>query len=311
MQEFLREVMGIPLSIGVLWQCIQEAAVAAVPLEDKLVEDLMDDVLRRHESQANALITEGEPAADAETTEPGAGETVHKEVEASSLTEPQPSVSPHPPLLTDGVLHIDESPWKQKDEVLYRLATSCTTSTPCPWIKNNDFRAGMEYLPKVLTTMNIQLDGNYTLMTIEYNGLSFHLSPQGLVISYADYEIGFNWQSVIPIGRYIYWRYQLNPRRLYYFGRIKLKIPPSKILMGNELKLKVEEEGITFFKKNEEGEWECIGSFPRSVIEDRSKSSVTRQLASYMNGLRKIRKEARKEKEAHEGSEDQMQSMDV
>lgn len=133
MQEFLREVMGIPLSIGVLWQCIQEAAVAAVPLEDKLVEDLMDDVLRRHESQANALITEGEPAADAETTEPGAGETVHKEVEASSLTEPQPSVSPHPPLLTDGVLHIDESPWKQKDEVLW-LWVFITRYTVCYWI---------------------------------------------------------------------------------------------------------------------------------------------------------------------------------
>ena len=25
-----------------------------------------------------------------------------------------------------------------------RLATSCTTSTPCPWIKNDDFRAGRE-----------------------------------------------------------------------------------------------------------------------------------------------------------------------
>ena len=40
-QEFLQEVIGIPLSVGVLQQCYEEAAVSAAPLEDKLLETLL------------------------------------------------------------------------------------------------------------------------------------------------------------------------------------------------------------------------------------------------------------------------------
>ncbi|EIJ35177.1 IS66 family transposase [Thiothrix nivea] len=40
-QELLREVLGIPLSTGVLQQCFEEAAASAIPLEDALVEDLL------------------------------------------------------------------------------------------------------------------------------------------------------------------------------------------------------------------------------------------------------------------------------
>ncbi|WP_242632653.1 IS66 family transposase [Thiothrix fructosivorans] len=40
-QELLREVLGIPLSVGVLQQCFEEAAASASPLEDALVEGLL------------------------------------------------------------------------------------------------------------------------------------------------------------------------------------------------------------------------------------------------------------------------------
>jgi len=40
-QELLREVLGIPLSVGVLQHCFEEAAARAAPLEDALVKSLL------------------------------------------------------------------------------------------------------------------------------------------------------------------------------------------------------------------------------------------------------------------------------
>ena len=40
-QELLQELLGIPLSVGALHQCTEEAAAGAAPLEEKLVEELL------------------------------------------------------------------------------------------------------------------------------------------------------------------------------------------------------------------------------------------------------------------------------
>ena len=46
-QELLHDLFGIPLSVGALQQCFEEAAASAAPLEDALVEDLLAEVTRR------------------------------------------------------------------------------------------------------------------------------------------------------------------------------------------------------------------------------------------------------------------------
>lgn len=45
-QELLHDVLGIPLSVGVLQQCFEEAAASAAPLEDALVKDLLAEATR-------------------------------------------------------------------------------------------------------------------------------------------------------------------------------------------------------------------------------------------------------------------------
>lgn len=46
-QELLHDLLGIPLSIGALQHCFEEAAASAAPLEDALVEDLLAEATRR------------------------------------------------------------------------------------------------------------------------------------------------------------------------------------------------------------------------------------------------------------------------
>ena len=46
-QELLHDLLGIPLSVGALQQCFEEAAASAAPLEDALVEDLLAEATRR------------------------------------------------------------------------------------------------------------------------------------------------------------------------------------------------------------------------------------------------------------------------
>jgi hypothetical protein len=46
-QELLHDLLGIPLSVGALQQCFEEAAASAAPLEDALVEDLLAEVTDR------------------------------------------------------------------------------------------------------------------------------------------------------------------------------------------------------------------------------------------------------------------------
>lgn len=106
-QEILREVMGIPLSIGVLQQCNEQAAVGAAPLEDKLVEDLFADTV------ADLCAAESAPAEE-------------NALSAVPLAPPFPSGAV-------GIMHLDESPWREGGVLLW-LWVFITRHTACYWI---------------------------------------------------------------------------------------------------------------------------------------------------------------------------------
>ena len=106
-QEFLREVIGIPLSVGVLQQCYEEAAVSAVPLEDKLVDDLLADTLSEVSAVDSASGGENSPPAELPVSPSSTGAAA--------------------------ILHMDETPWYEHGKLLW-LWVFITQHTVCYWI---------------------------------------------------------------------------------------------------------------------------------------------------------------------------------
>jgi hypothetical protein len=66
----------------------------------------------------------------------------------------------------------------------------------------------------------------FILRDLEFDcdGMHFHLSPEGLVVERNFFQYHFKWDVLIPIGRLIYQRFQLNKRRLYDSSHLLVEI---------------------------------------------------------------------------------------
>jgi len=148
--------------------------------------------------------------------------------------------------------------------------------------------------------MNVRSDDGYRTLTVDYNGLVFDLMPSGMVMSNGGgEEWNFSWAVLIPIARVIYYRYQLNPHRLFDLEEVVMKIPPMKFLFhGGKIRAEVRENGV--YLSVEEGapdDWVVLGIIPRSVLQDRGLGAPCKRVISFMNSLRRKRRVARQGRE--------------
>lgn len=138
-----------------------------------------------------------------------------------------------------------------------------------------------------------------TEVSIDYQEMGFDLAPTGLTICWDGMEIPLNWHVVIPVCRVIYYRYQLNPKRLYALGEVTFNLPPLKFsFLRDSFRIEADDDGVHLFVKEDEidNQWTVIGSIPRSVFEDRTQGSPCKKLIVYMNNLKKHRRKLRQER---------------
>lgn len=136
-------------------------------------------------------------------------------------------------------------------------------------------------------------------VSIDYQGMGFDLSPTGLTLCWDGMELPFSWHVVIPVCRVIYYRYQLNPGRLYALGDVTFTLPPLKFsFMRDTFSVEANDEGVYLSIKEDEidDQWTTIGIIPRSFFEDRTQGSPCKRLIIYRNNLKKHRRRLRQER---------------
>lgn len=139
--------------------------------------------------------------------------------------------------------------------------------------------------------MIIQQTGD--VMVAIHEDCRFTLTTEGVVLDVRDETYSVAWPAMIPNGRFIYYRFQMNPHRLNLFGTVEMSIPTLRfIYCQGMLKVEVRKEGIYLFKKVE-GEWDFITLLPKQLMQDRSQGAPCKRIISFMNNLRRLRRLSR------------------
>jgi hypothetical protein len=141
-------------------------------------------------------------------------------------------------------------------------------------------------------------------LVLECDGMQFTLSPDGVRVERGLFTYHFRWDALIPVGRLIHQRYQLNKQRLYDSSRLLIEIHPMIFrFFNNEVCVEVSELGVAIRVRECDGEPDYTdwGLIPRKVLQDRSIKSPSKRITTYMNLLKRQRKNARK----HEACNDE------
>jgi hypothetical protein len=135
--------------------------------------------------------------------------------------------------------------------------------------------------------------------TVQIENLEFTLTEEGLNMRHGWHEHNFRWECIVPIARLLYYRYGLQKSRLYDLGGVLFDIDMRFTLYDNEVVIRACQDGVHIDVREElnSGDYTHWGVIPKELLQDRRKNSTVRQIGSFMDNLKKLRRSRRKEYE--------------